>query len=640
MHTLHIFGTIGSEVTADAVRLQLEQIGPQPLTVKINSQGGSVFEGVAIYEMLRAHAAAVTVEITGWALSIASVIAMAGKRVLLAPAGLIMVHNPWSTTSGNAAELRRQADTLDVVRGTLIKAYQRTGKSESVIRSWLDAETWFDADQARDAGLIDGVISESTETPAGANACAFTIPDHIKARLTHMQASTSPASTPANPSSSSAYPVRSEDETKAILNMFESSFRRKPGAAAELAAQMIECMRDNTITRRETGLRILNIYAAGVTPTGSPTWGGGYGGSYDGDSSQLSDFKAAASDVLLARGGVAVEAPHPAANDVKRLSVVAMAERVLSMTGVSVANKSQAEIIKAAMSTSDFPELLANTTNRSLRAGYENAPASHAVWTSEREVPDFRPQTMVALSEAPGLDRVLELGEYKHGNFAESAESFRVETFGKIVKISRQALINDDLGAFTRIPQAYGASARRLEADSVYAKLTGNTVLRDEVPLFHAKHGNLAAVGAALSAESLGAARAAMRKQKGLQGLGYFDPQPRFLLVPVAMETKAEQLLASLVDPGMANNTGNPEWIRRLVLVSDPRLDEVSETAWYLAADPAQHDTIVRAYLAGEPRPYLEENSEFERDAIAHKCRLDFGVGVIDYRGLYKNPGK
>ena len=103
------------------------------------------------------------------------------------------------------------------------------------------------------------------------------------------------------------------------------------------------------------------------------------------------------------------------------------------------------------------------------------------------------------------------------------------------------------------------------------------------------------------------------------------------------METKADQLLASVVDPAMANNTGNPEWIRRLVLVSDPRLDEVSETAWYLAADPNQHDTIVRAYLAGEPRPYLEENSELERDAIGHKCRLDFGVGVIDYRGLCKN---
>ena len=135
MQTLHLFGTIGTEVTADAVRLQLEQIGPQPLTVIINSQGGSVFDGVAIYEMLRAHPAPVTVEITGWALSIASVIAMAGKRILLAPSGLVMVHNPWSTTSGNAADLRRTADKLDVVRDTLITAYRRAGQNEDTLRA-------------------------------------------------------------------------------------------------------------------------------------------------------------------------------------------------------------------------------------------------------------------------------------------------------------------------------------------------------------------------------------------------------------------------------------------------------------------------------------------------------------------------
>jgi hypothetical protein len=98
------------------------------------------------------------------------------------------------------------------------------------------------------------------------------------------------------------------------------------------------------------------------------------------------------------------------------------------------------------------------------------------------------------------------------------------------------------------------------------------------------------------------------------------------------METKAEQLLVSLVDPGMANNTGNPEWIRRLLLVSDPRLDEVSETAWYLAADPTQHDTIVRAHLAGEPRPYLEGNSEFERDA--HRAQAPAGL----WRGRDRIP--
>jgi ATP-dependent protease ClpP protease subunit len=645
MHTLHLFGTVGTEVTADAVRLQLEQIGPQPLTVIINSQGGSVFEGVAIYEMLRAHPAPVTVEITGWALSIASVIAMAAKRILLAPSGLVMVHNPWSTTSGNAAELRRMADTLDVVRGTLVKAYQRTGKSDAVILKWLDAETWFDADQAREAGLIDGVINEETELPAGANACAFRIPDHLKARILNMQTTTT-TTTPSATDEAIQAAIRAENLRQSSIRAAFTPYMSDGDTREVLGAVLA----DKSCDVVQAKARLLAKMAEGAEPVGGgqyfdvSNWNNeptGFGSSYSGSRvDKMADFKAAASDVLLARAGVAVQNPHPASRDVERLSVVAMAERVLSMTGVSTSRKSQTEIIRAALSTVDFPELLANTTNRALRAGYENAPATHAAWTAEREVPDFKPQTMVALSEAPSLDRVEELGEYKHGSFSEAAESFRVETFGKIVKISRQALINDDLGAFTRIPQAYGASARRLEADSVYAKLTGDTRLRDKLPLFDLKHGNLAAVDSGLSADSLGAARAAMRRQKGLQGLGYFDPQPRFLLVPVVMETKAEQLLASLVDPAMANNTGNPEWIRRLVLVSDPRLDEVSETAWYLAADPNQHDTIVRAYLAGEPRPYLEENSEFERDAIGHKCRLDFGVGVIDYRGLYKNAGK
>jgi hypothetical protein len=173
----------------------------------------------------------------------------------------------------------------------------------------------------------------------------------------------------------------------------------------------------------------------------------------------------------------------------------------------------------------------------------------------------------------------------------------------------------------------------------VYAKLTGSDTMSDSKTLFHADHGNLAATGSALSVASLGAARAAMRMQKGIMGLDFIDPTPRFLIVPVSIETEAEELLSSLVNPARSNDTGNPEWIKGLTLVADPRLDAVSEAAWYLATSPNQIDTIVRAYLIGEQRPYVEENAEFKRDVTSFKTRLDVGVGVIDWRGLYKNPG-
>jgi hypothetical protein len=110
--------------------------------------------------------------------------------------------------------------------------------------------------------------------------------------------------------------------------------------------------------------------------------------------------------------------------------------------------------------------------------------------------------------------------------------------------------------------------------------------MSDGKTLFHTNHGNLASAGSKLTVENLGAARAAMRKQKGIKGLDFIDPTPRFLIVPVALETTAEELLSSLVNPARTNDTGNPEWIRGLTLAADPRLDAVSATAWYLAAHP------------------------------------------------------
>jgi hypothetical protein len=167
----------------------------------------------------------------------------------------------------------------------------------------------------------------------------------------------------------------------------------------------------------------------------------------------------------------------------------------------------------------------------------------------------------------------------------------------------------------------------------------GNPVMTDGIPLFHADHKNLAAAGSAITLESLGAARAAMRQQKGPGNIGYIDPRPAFLIVPVALETLAEQLLASLVDPAKSNDTPNVAWIRALTVIADPRLDEDNPAAWYLAASPAQLDTIVRAYILGEDRPYYEEKIGFEVDGMEIKSRLDIGVGAIDFRGLYKNPG-
>ncbi len=351
----------------------------------------------------------------------------------------------------------------------------------------------------------------------------------------------------------------------------------------------------------------------------------------------MAEFKAAAVDVLMARGGLRLSETHPAARDLQRTSISGMAERVLSMRGTNTRDMGPAQIVASALGTSDFIELLSNVANKSLVSAYADAPAQYALFSSERDVADFKANTLANLSEAPALEQVPELAEYQHGAFSDAATTFSITTFGKIIKISRQSLVNDDLGAFTRLPASLGAAARRLEADHVFSRLTENPVLGDGLTLFSSAHGNVAASALPMTLAGLGAARSAMRKQRGLAGISWLDPQPKYLIVPVALETTAEQLLASLVDPSKNNDTPNLAFVRGLTLIADPRLDVSSETVWYLSAHPNQIEGIMRAYLAGQPRPYLEENTQFDSDAVSFKVRLDFGVGVVDHRGLYRS---
>lgn len=615
-----------SSATVDAVRFQIDGFDRAlPLMVELNSDGGSVADGVAIYNLLRGWPGGLEVQVVGWALSIASVILQAGTKRSAHESALIMVHAPWTSSTGNATAMRTSAELLDQVGQTMLTIYRRTGQSDAVILGWLDgSDHWFTAAEALSMGLIDNVIA-ATEAqpaiPANAKAARHPIPPVFSQRIFIM--TTTPTHT--NPEAIRAAAFLAEGQRRNEIRASFAKFADRDGVAAVQSA----CENDPTCTPEAAGLRLLAQLGKDSGPIA-----GHYRPSYSSES-RSSEFRAAAVDTLLARAGIKVSEPHPGARDLQRYSIVAMAESVLSMNGKLDRNMTAPAIISAALSTEDFPLLLSNTANKALAIGYNEGPSGHALFTGERDVVDFKTNTLVNLSEAPGLEEVREYAEYHHGAMSESASTFKLATFGKILQISRQMLINDDLGAFTRLPQSFGAAARRLEADRVFALLTANAALGDGIALFHANHGNLGAA-ASLTVASLGVARTAMRKQRGIGGLSYVDPQPKFLIVPVSLETTAELIIASLVDPSKNNATPNAEFIRNLAVIADPRLDADSTTAWYLSASPQQSEGIVRAYLSGQPRPFLEEDREFKNDTFSYKVRLDFAAGVMDYRGLYK----
>lgn len=354
------------------------------------------------------------------------------------------------------------------------------------------------------------------------------------------------------------------------------------------------------------------------------------------------DFRQAAADAMLLRSGIAPSVTHPGARDIAG-SVLEVARVCVGRSGRTVRGGSPELLLRAAMTTSDFPLILADSLGKAIRHGYEVEPASHRAWVRVAPVADFRAQKRPILGSAPALLEVLEHGEYTAGAMDEDSASYSVSKSGRIVYLTLETLVNDELGAFLRVQPALGQAARRREADLVYLAFTANAgagqTMQDSVVLFHSDHGNLTAGFAALDATALGAAREKMRMQEALGG-GYMSLVPRFLIVAPADEQRAEVLLAAssrvrfgTVTEGV--DAARPSWLSTLELVVEPRLAGLD--AAYLAADSAQIDTIELGVLeANEMGPAIEERREFVTDVIAWKARHVCGAKALDWRGLVK----
>ncbi len=339
-------------------------------------------------------------------------------------------------------------------------------------------------------------------------------------------------------------------------------------------------------------------------------------------------------EALAARFGG--PAPGDEARQYLRLRVVDMAKHILVTRGLGTGMLSNASIVQRAMhTTSDFPVLLGETGNRLLRQGFQSYQGGVRQICRESSMPDFRAKTKVQISEAPQLEKVNEAGEFTRGTMSEAKESYSLSTFGKVFSLSRQALVNDDLGAFADMTVRLGRSASEFVNGKLVDLLTSNPVLNDGVATFHASHGNLGTAGV-ISETTLTEALKMMRLQKGLDGKTAIDVTPKYLVVPAALEVVAKKWLRQI---NATKATDVNAFSGELQLVVDPRLDAKSAISWYLAADPASVEGIEYSYLDGEPGPVVETRMGFDVDGAEIKVRLDFGCGVVEFRGLFKNAG-
>jgi len=317
---------------------------------------------------------------------------------------------------------------------------------------------------------------------------------------------------------------------------------------------------------------------------------------------------------------------------------VDMAKELLTLRGESTMALSPASLVTRALhTTSDFPIILGDTVGRVLRDAYQAAPSGIRRLGRQTTARDFRSVNKIMLGETPLLEKLNEHGEIKAGTIAEAREAYKIETWAKKIGITRQVLVNDDLGAFSDLARRMGQGAAETEARILVTLLEANSgngpTLSDTKALFHVDHGNRAGTGAVISDATLSAARLALRTQKGIEDRT-IRVTPKNLLVPPALETVAEKWLATIA-PATAADV-NP-FSGSLSLVVEPRLS--SATRWYITADPGEIDGLEFAYLSGNEGPQVESRSGWDVDGVEIRVILDFGAGFIDHRGWFMNAG-
>ncbi|WIM10596.1 prohead protease/major capsid protein fusion protein [Enhydrobacter sp.] len=340
---------------------------------------------------------------------------------------------------------------------------------------------------------------------------------------------------------------------------------------------------------------------------------------------------------LAARMGVPMaDESRPYAN----MGMIDMARAMLVERGVAgVHLLGKEETLTRAMATlSDFPNLLTETGNRVLQSGYQLAASPIKALARQRTAPDFRPLSVLKLGDFDTLQEVTESGEITGTSTAEAKESYSVKTLGRMFRVSRKDMINDDLGALGRWGTMMGKAAAETETSLLLSLLLQNSgagpTMEDGNPLFHASHGNIAAAGAAPSVTTLSDGRLAMRTQRGLEGKMPINVAPKTLLVGADLETTSEQILASLSP--VAVDDVNP-FSGRLSLAVESRLPA---KAWYLFADPAAAPVLEYAYLSSAQGPQLASRDGWDVLAREFRVVLDFGCGAVDWRGVYRNPGQ
>lgn len=707
---IDIFDEIGMfGISAAVFKAQFDDLGDiKNIGIKMNSPGGDVIDGFAIYNLLNESKANVEVVIYGYAASIASVIAMAADKITMHENTFMMIHNPWMYTMGSSEDLRKDADLLDKMKANAITAYRTHAKdlSDDDISKFMDDESWFTAKDAKTYGLSEETL-EPLEMKNSINFGKLKLPENVVKSLSPQKfvnkiiknqipeggkgdsMNVCPkcgkeVASGAQFCSHCGVSMKVDNTAMAVAHAQEVA-----EAKAETAKQiklktkeiMARCRNFNLPEDFETSLiesdepldrcivKILDeIQKKDGNKTTPPAPGSDTKVTKDAaEKFRLGAVKSLAVATRLERKAEVIQ--DVAKEDLPR-NLHALVRACLRNEGKVSVNRidnmlphdiATEAFRMAAAGTSDFPAILADVANKSLLAGYTEAPVSYDQWCGEGEVPDFKSLNLVKMSNFSDIDDIPEGFGFKEGKFTDNKETVSVDTKGKKFSLTRQALVNDDLNAFVRIPAAMMSSVRRRINKDVYDKLTFNTLvgpqMSDGYALFNATyHYNLIDPSNVPSITTIDAAEQKLMnmplpKPDKTSDTQYANIPARYIISGTKNRLGILQVIGTPNQAIVADSTAvNPQTVNpyrgQLQLITDAylqsRLTAASKDyAWYLAADQNVMESFAVYYLSGNRVPQMrnEPSRIGEVLGISWDIFMDWGIALVDHRGIIYNDG-
>lgn len=687
-------------VTPDDFMRDLRAMGNiDALNIHINSMGGNVFDGLAIYNALKAFPSKVTVYVDGIAASIASIIAMAGDEIVMPANAWMMIHDPNGGLFGSADAHDRLAETLRGVKQSLVGIYTaRTGVDVDEIEQMMAVETWLNGQQAYEKGFATQVVEELAMAAHLDLSRFSSVPEQARelfggpaAHLSNKgetmsdkkETATAAVESPSNENvteqqkkersvlvnelvgakvtSHETKPQRpgewSHDEHKHIDTPKALSEADVQARAAQMAQEQLDKIKRVHNAGRLLGLEseAQKLIDEGIKLEEIPEIlievkakrdqqqsvvknlvPSGAKIGYSNDNPAL--IRERMSDAIAAQYLTGKAIPDASRQYVNWRPYDFMRDAV-ERSGRDTRTLTKSQIVDAALhSTSDFPELLGTSANKVFLGAYDAAPKTYASVMRRVDLANFQVHNLLKDGDFPALAEVKESGEFTRGTMSESKETAQLRTYGRTFGITRQSLVNDSLNRFGEMAMKIGTAVARFENATAWAVVTANAAMADGDTLFHANHGNLAGSGGAISPTTLGAGRAAMRLQTSLDG-NTINVIPQYLVVPATKETIAEQQVYPL-QVVITDATAAPTQSQRMLqIITEPLLDANSTTAWYLFSSPMSGAAIVYGYLEGEGAPRVRTNDPFNVDGIEFQVRFDFYAAAADHRFAYKNAG-